>query len=338
MGNGGGDGVAVTIGRGRLGPLCWRVRVTGPGTEGDGTGFVTVAVTLRRITGLRFDAEGRWPPGGREGTGGGAGLSHSLSELDILLHWIFFSFSSAGCVAGSTSDVEAESSTFFVDSTPSGINFWVVIGLTRSLRGTVFDESWTIRVPKFEGDSVMSADFGVATKFVPCCSDSFFEFGNLEMIAIPFGVGVVGGFSWTKSGVTDRFGCVIGWASWDFGCGESTPWSRLRTLARGGPGGSSMTVTTLTLSARRLHMFHRWMERSTNFLDGLIQVWPPLGSIMWRSLLRSVSNTDWTAIPGERTFQRPSVARMRHLSFKTLRSMTWRSGSGLTTKTSSLEL
>jgi hypothetical protein len=32
------------------------------------------------------ETEGLWPPAGLEGIGGGAGLSHSLSELVISLH------------------------------------------------------------------------------------------------------------------------------------------------------------------------------------------------------------------------------------------------------------
>ena len=107
-----------------------------------------------------------------------------------------------------------------------------------------------------------------------CCSLSFFEFGNLEMMAMPF-CGADRAGSWAEilssiSGVAHRLGWIIGCVSWSLGCGDSSPWSRLKTLARGGPGGSSMTVTTLTLSALRLHMFQRWIERSTNFLEGLI--------------------------------------------------------------------
>ena len=40
--------------------------------------------------------------------------------------------------------------------------------------------------------------------------------------------------------------------------------------ARGGPGGSSMTVTTLVLSARRLLPVQRSMAQSTKYLLGLI--------------------------------------------------------------------
>ena len=49
----------------------------------------------------------------------------------------------------------------------------------------------------------------------------------------------------------------------------------LRTWARGGPGGSSMTVTTLVLSARSLLPVHRSMAQSTSCLLGLIQLVPP---------------------------------------------------------------
>ena len=49
----------------------------------------------------------------------------------------------------------------------------------------------------------------------------------------------------------------------------------LRTCARGGPGGSSMTVTTLVLSARSLLPVHRSMAQSTSCLLGLIQLVPP---------------------------------------------------------------
>ena len=49
----------------------------------------------------------------------------------------------------------------------------------------------------------------------------------------------------------------------------------LRTWARGGPGGSSMTVTTLVLSARSLLPVHRSMAQSTSCLLGLIQLVAP---------------------------------------------------------------
>ncbi len=78
------------------GPLCCRVRVIGPDTVLDKTLLVvtflrSIDIGLLRPTagGSTLEAEaveGLWPPGGLEGRGGGAGLSHSLSELEISLH------------------------------------------------------------------------------------------------------------------------------------------------------------------------------------------------------------------------------------------------------------
>lgn len=66
----------------------------------------------------------------------------------------------------------------------------------------------------------------------------------------------------------------------------------LRTWARGGPGGSNMTVTTLVLSARSLEPVHRSTAQSTSCLLGLIQqVRPSTGANMCCSLVFSAAQT-----------------------------------------------
>ena len=76
-----------------------------------------------------------------------------------------------------------------------------------------------MRVANAVGESPqleMSNDgFGVATRFVPCCSDSFFELGNLEMMAMPLGPvageeHIVLSCMSRGSGVSVRLGCMMG--------------------------------------------------------------------------------------------------------------------------------
>ena len=97
----------------------------------------------------------------------------------------------------------------------------------------------------------------------------------------------------------------------------SSRWRFLRTWARGGPGGSSITVTTLVLSARSLLLIHRSMAVSTNILLGLIQqVRPSTGFSMCCSLDFSALHTTLTAFWGVIMFHAPSVARIKHLKQK----------------------
>ena len=63
------------------------------------------------------------------------------------------------------------------------------------------------------------------------------------------------------------------------------------TCALGGPGGSSITVTTEVLSALRLFPFQRAMALSTRRLDGLIHCRSELGFSMCCSLDFSASHT-----------------------------------------------
>ena len=76
-----------------------------------------------------------------------------------------------------------------------------------------------MRVAKAVGESPLletSIDgLGVATRFVPCCSDSFFEFGNREMMAMPLGpvageAHIVLSCMSKGSGVAVRLGCMMG--------------------------------------------------------------------------------------------------------------------------------
>ena len=70
----------------------------------------------------------------------------------------------------------------------------------------------------------------------------------------------------------------------------------LSTWARGGPGGSSMTVTTLVLSARKLFEVQRFIARSTNLLLGLIHWRSPDGLSICCSLdfsTEQASSTAW---------------------------------------------
>ena len=86
----------------------------------------------------------------------------------------------------------------------------------------------------------------------------------------------------------------------------------LRTWARGGPGGSSITVTMLVLSALSLLEFHRSMAQSTSCLLGLIQdVFPSTGLSMCCSLALSAMQTVEMAFWGVSMFQAPSVPSTR---------------------------
>ena len=140
----------------------------------------------------------------------------------------------------------------------------------------------------------------------PSCSSFLREFGNLEIIAM-LGLSSFD-FNWT-------FVLVGGDSGWHSGAGF-TPYNRLSTWARGGPGGSNITVTILVLSALNWHSLHRSKARSTSLFDGFSHLCSPWGLIMCLSLFISDSETFCITISGLNIFHAPSVAKTRHLVFQ----------------------
>ncbi len=183
------------------------------------------------------------PPAGLAGRGGGEGLFGAASPPPPGL--LLF-----GCCC------PVEFTRFSKLLMMASVLLLVTLTLCTGLR-----LSWTIRL--LIGLLLSSASSGpespspesppptLSIRFVPTFSPRLEELGKREIMAIPLvllawtvtGLGVDEGLGGSAGG---RFPSAMG------GGRAGIPWSLRRTWALGGPGGSSITVTMLVLSARKL--------------------------------------------------------------------------------------